>query len=129
VIGDTGISTPTRIPVGDVRTAWRSDRARYDGYFDAIASLAQLARAALAAHDWPQLGRVLDANHVLLQQLGVSCPELDALCDVARNAGALGAKMSGGGRGGNMIALARDPVHAEVLKRALLEAGAKRVYS
>ena len=47
----------------------------------------------------------MDENHRLLQEIGVSCPELDALVAAARAAGALGAKLSGGGRGGNMIAL------------------------
>ncbi|MCL5996335.1 MAG: hypothetical protein M1546_09800 [Chloroflexi bacterium] len=69
----------------------------------------------------------MNDNHVLLQQLGVSCRELDHLCSVARAAGALGAKMSGGGRGGNMIALARDADHARQLREALQQAGATRV--
>lgn len=127
VIGGTGIVTPTHVPVGDVRAAWERDRNRYEGYFDAIASLVRLAGKALVHHDLVELGHVMNANHVLLQQLGVSCAELDRLCDAARNAGALGAKMSGGGRGGNMIALARDAAHAETLKAALLRAGARRV--
>jgi mevalonate kinase len=129
VIADTGISTPTRVPVGDVRAAWQRDRDRIEGMFNAIASLAHLARGALERSDLEALGHVMNANHVLLQQLGVSCAELDALCDAAREAGALGAKMSGGGRGGNMIALARDAAQAERLKDALLSAGAKRVFA
>ncbi len=128
VIADTGIATPTRIPVGDVRAAWENDRPRYEGYFNAIASLVQSAREALAQGDLIKLGHALNANHMLLQQLGVSCKELDDLCDAARAAGALGAKMSGGGRGGNMIALARDAAHAEALREALLRAGARRAF-
>ncbi|BCX04097.1 MAG: mevalonate kinase [Candidatus Roseilinea sp.] len=127
VIADTGIATPTRIPVGDVRAGWERDPARYEGYFNAIASLVRLSREALERGDLEQLGHAMNANHVLLQQLGVSCPALDALCDAARAAGALGAKMSGGGRGGNMIALARDATHAAALREALLRAGATRV--
>jgi mevalonate kinase len=57
----------------------------------------------------------------------VSSPKLDKLCNAALQAGALGAKMSGGGQGGNMIALARDDVHADEIRRALKEAGATRV--
>ncbi|MFC1464951.1 MAG: mevalonate kinase [Candidatus Brachytrichaceae bacterium NZ_4S206] len=127
VIADTGIATPTRIPVGNVRAAWERDRDRMEGYFNAIASLVRLSREALERGDLAQLGHAMNANHVLLQQLGVSCPELDALCDAARAAGALGAKMSGGGRGGNMIALARDTAHADTLREALRCAGATRV--
>ncbi|MCL6511825.1 MAG: mevalonate kinase [Anaerolineae bacterium] len=127
VIADTGIATPTRIPVGDVRAAWEKDRRRCEQLFDAIASLVQMARESLQQRDLERLGHVMNANHVLLQQLGVSCAELDALCDAARAAGALGAKMSGGGRGGNMIALAHDAAHADALAEALLLAGARRV--
>jgi mevalonate kinase len=127
VIGDTGFSTPTRIPVGDVRAAWEKDRDRMEGMFNAITSIVYISREALLKGDWPVLGHAMNANHMLLQQIGVSCAELDDLCNAARDAGALGAKMSGGGRGGNMIALARDAEHAGVVREALLAAGAKRV--
>lgn len=127
VIADTGITTPTRIPVGDVRTGWEADPARYERLFDRIAATVTAARIALLAGDWPSLGAQLDANHVLLQQIGVSSPELDSLCNVARMSGALGAKLSGGGRGGNMIALAADEASAVQLRAALRAAGAARV--
>jgi mevalonate kinase len=64
----------------------------------------------------------------LLQTLTVSNAGLDARFAAARGAGALGAKMSGGGRGGNMIALARDDGHAASVADALRAAGATRVY-
>ena len=68
----------------------------------------------------------MDENHALLQEIGVSCPELDALVAAARAAGALGAKLSGGGRGGNMIALVTEETASEVAD-ALRSAGAVRV--
>jgi mevalonate kinase len=67
----------------------------------------------------------MDANHGLLRKIGVSCPELDALVLAARRAGALGAKLSGGGRGGNMIALVTEK-GAEKVASALKSAGAVR---
>jgi len=67
---------------------------------------------------------LMDENHSLLQKLTVSLPELDQLVEAARKAGALGAKLSGGGRGGNMIALV-EPETAEAVASALKEAGAK----
>jgi mevalonate kinase len=127
VVADTGIATPTRIPVGDVRAGRDADPQRYESLFDQIAVLVTRAREALEASDWPALGRLMDANHALLQQLDVSCRELDNLCDTARTAGALGAKLSGGGRGGNLIALACDEQDASRIRTALTKAGAARV--
>jgi mevalonate kinase len=68
---------------------------------------------------------LMDANHALLQKMTVSSVELDRLVVAARKAGALGAKLSGGGRGGNMIALVEKD-NAPELARALSSAGAKR---
>jgi mevalonate kinase len=127
VVADTGIATPTRIPVSDVRAGWEIDPQRYEVLFDQIAAVVTDARQALQTSDWPALGRLMDANHALLQHLDVSCRELDALCEAARQAGALGAKLSGGGRGGNMIALARDAASADLVRMALKAAGASRV--
>ena len=127
IVADTGISTPTKFPVAHVRQGWELDKDKYERLFDEIADLVFLARRALEASDWPALGTAMSANHVVLQQLGVSSPELDTLCAAALHAGALGAKLSGGGRGGNMIALAHDDAHANDIKQALKKAGAVRV--
>ncbi len=67
----------------------------------------------------------MDDNHALLQSLTVSSPALDRLVLAARGSGALGSKLSGGGRGGNMIALVRKE-NAPALAEALIAAGAKR---
>lgn len=126
VIGDTGIASPTSITVGDVRRGWQAEPARYGALFDAVGRAAVAARDAILSGDTGLLGRLMDENHALLQQMDVSSPELDRLCMAARRAGALGAKLSGGGRGGNMIALARAD-EAEPLAAALSAAGARRV--
>ena len=65
-------------------------------------------------------------NHAILRELGISHPRLDALVDAATDAGALGAKLSGAGWGGNMIALA-TPDAATTIGAALRSAGAVRV--
>jgi len=93
--------------------------------FDQVGRIAQAARLAIAAGQIAQLGPLMNDNHNLLVQLGVSSPELDRLVQAARAAGALGAKLSGGGRGGNMIALASDESAPEIA-RALLSSGAVR---
>jgi mevalonate kinase len=104
-IADTGIRSPTRIAVEQVRRAWEAAPARFEALFDEIAAVVEAARTAIADGQPDRLGPLMDANHALLQQIGVSSPELDALATAARGAGALGAKLSGAGRGGNMIAL------------------------
>jgi mevalonate kinase len=126
LIGDTGIRSPTRLPVGQVRQHWQSQPARYEALFDAVGALAFKARAALATGDSAALGALLDANHAILVQIGVSSAELDQLVGAARGAGALGAKLSGAGWGGVMIALATPDTRQEVAQ-ALRATGASRV--
>lgn len=125
VIGDTGIPAPTKESVGDVRRLWLRDSVYYEDIFDEIAQLALIARRSIESGKPELLGELMDQNHAFLQQLTVSSPELDKLVDAARNAGALGAKLSGGGRGGNMIALV-EQASAESVAEALMSAGAVR---
>ncbi len=125
VIGDTGIASPTRLAVGDVRAGWQAEPARFEALFDGVESIVDAARQSIESGDVAALGPLMDKNHRLLQAMGVSSPELDALCQAARDAGAAGAKLSGGGRGGNMIALA-PAGRAETIASALLAAGAVR---
>ncbi len=123
VIGNTGVRSPTSVAVGDVRKNWQADPAPSEALFAQIGEIAQQARQAIEAGEIEALGPLMDANHKLLQALTVSSPELDRLVDAARQAGALGAKLSGGGRGGNMIALA-DADNAAAIAQALMAAGA-----
>jgi mevalonate kinase len=125
VIGDTGVSSPTAAAVGDVRQAWKARKAHFEAMFDSAGALAGAARQMIEAGQVESLGPLMDANHGLLCKIGVSSPELDRLVAAARRAGALGAKLSGAGRGGNMIALVPEK-KAGAIARALEEAGAVR---
>jgi len=124
VIGDTGISAPTKESVGDVRKLWEANKVKWESVFNKIAEISLTARRAIETGKWENIGELMDENHALLQEMTVSSPELDKLVGAARNAGALGAKLSGGGRGGNMIALVK-PEQAETVAVSLIEAGAK----
>lgn len=126
LIGDTGIPSPTGKVVARVRRAWQREPAHYDALFDQIGDIADEARRAIEAGDVDALGPLMDENHGLLSELGVSSPRLDDLVEAARLAGALGAKLSGAGQGGNMIALVEEDCADEV-ETALKEAGAVRV--
>ena len=125
-IADSGIRSPTKETVGDVRRGWEANPQPYEATFDAIAACVRQARAAIATGDLPALGALMNENHALLTTLGVSSEPLDRFVAAARGAGALGAKLSGGGRGGNVIALVTEATRAAV-DAALLAAGAVRV--
>jgi mevalonate kinase len=123
VIGDTGIPASTKESVRDVRVQQHKKPERYETLFGAIGSIAITARQLIENGMPESFGPLMDENHALLRNMGVSSPELDHLVETARTAGALGAKMSGGGRGGNMIALV-PPGKAKAIARSLKEAGA-----
>jgi len=123
VIGDTGVSASTRESVGDVRKLWEGDRSHCETLFAAIGSIVHTARQLIEAGRPRGLGPLMDENHALLQEMSVSSPELDRLVAAAGSAGAWGAKMSGGGRGGNMIALVGED-EADFVAGALRNAGA-----
>lgn len=138
LIADTGIASPTKITVGDVRAAWQREPKKYEALFNEIGAISGMARNIITKTNADEnyvpavalvaLGMAMKLNHDLLISLGVSSPELDNLVQAALNAGALGAKLSGGGRGGNMLALVTPETSAQV-EAALKQAGAVRVLS
>jgi mevalonate kinase len=125
VIGDTGIPAPTKESVADVRKLWTDNTKRFEVIFDEVADISLAARRVIEEGSIEMLGTLMDENHALLQEMTVSSPELDRLVSAARKAGASGAKLSGGGRGGNMIALV-EYESAEEVASALMAAGAKQ---
>ena len=125
VIGDTGVRAPTKESVADVRKLWEADQSKWENVFDEVGDISFSARRVIEEGWTKMLGTLMDENHALLQKMTVSSAELDTLVSAARQAGALGAKLSGGGRGGNMIALV-EPDQAETVAKSLMKAGAKR---
>lgn len=108
VIGDTGVERSTRAQVARVREL----REKYPQVVDPIMRAAReiVLRAidALKGNDLDTLGELMNINHALLYGIGVSDESLEWLTNAARKAGALGAKLTGAGGGGCMIALARN---------------------
>ncbi len=127
LIGDTGVSASTRVAVSDVRQLFNSQVSATTQRLEEIGSLVERSRQLLQVGAVIKLGQCMIQNHQLLQWLTVSSPELDRLVDAAVTAGALGAKLSGGGRGGNMIALVQ-PDSVQSVREALLSAGAVHVF-
>jgi mevalonate kinase len=125
-IADTGIASPTKVVVGDVRRAWEREREKYEEIFDEIGTIAEMGRQAIERGEIDMVGQLMNENHRLLQLMGVSSPELEGLVEAARQGDALGAKLSGAGRGGNIIALVTQKTRSRV-DMMLRLAGAKDV--
>ena len=119
LIADSGIPGHTGNAVQLVRQNWINDPEHYDRIFKSIGEISNKAYDLIQSGSPEDLGPLMDQNHGLLQDLGVSSPELDQLVNAARKAGALGAKLSGGGLGGNIIALVEkgdDQIAKELVK-------------
>lgn len=126
LIADTGRPGLTRESVGAVRALYEADAEAITLILDRIGALVRHAQDAISTGDHQRLGDLMCQNHQLLRQLAVSSADLDRLVDAALDSGALGAKLSGGGRGGNMIALVQPEDEARV-EDALIRAGAAHI--
>lgn len=104
VIGDTGIKGKTKEAVSDVKKLLDKD-AKYMEYVDNLSILSDEARSYIENKDLENLGNTMNKAHENLQKLQVSSKELDEMVNIANENKALGAKLTGGGRGGCMIAL------------------------
>ena len=123
VIGDTGIEAKTKLAVRHVADLLESDKAAYENVFDEIKTLVYEGESALLLKDVVRLGGIMNQNHeILARDLGISHPRLNRLVNAARNAGAYGAKLSGGGMGGIMIALV-DEEKEQAVYDAISQAG------
>jgi mevalonate kinase len=106
VIGETGVSRSTARLVEGVRSALRKDGAGVESLFDGIGRCVLDGAEALRAGDHAGLGDAMNRNQRLLERLGVSSPEIDEMVSTAMAEGARGAKLTGAGGGGCVIALA-----------------------
>ncbi|MCD6237336.1 MAG: mevalonate kinase [Thermoplasmata archaeon] len=105
VIGNTGKVADTKKAVAGVRERKEKYPEKYSQIFEEARKLVFDARNALEDFDIRRVGELMNKNHKLLQEIEVSSEELDYLVGIALENGALGAKLTGGGLGGNMIAL------------------------
>lgn len=124
VISDTRVMASTALTVGyhvpslikrNPKLVWQT--------FDQIAKLVEKAKEAIINEDIETLGKLMNENQKLLEKLKLSHPKLDDCIEEALNAGALGAKLSGGGWGGVMFALTYPEDQNKVAK-AIAETGA-----
>ncbi|MDI6904236.1 MAG: mevalonate kinase [Candidatus Bathyarchaeia archaeon] len=124
VIGDTGVKRSTRVQVAKVRDLKDKYPRPVDPMMRAAREIVLRAIDALKKDDLETLGDLMNINHALLCGLGVSDESLEWLINAARKAGALGAKLTGAGGGGCMIALAENERLEQVLE-AIQRAGGR----
>nr|WP_276939184.1 mevalonate kinase [Helcococcus sueciensis] len=115
VIGDTGIKGKTKETVSNVKKLIKQD-SKYMEYIENLSRLSNEARKYIEDKDLENLGKTMNKAHMNLQKLEVSCKELDEMVNIAIKNKALGAKLTGGGGGGCMIALCSTLEIAEKIK-------------
>ncbi len=123
VIGISGVESLTAKMVAQVREAWQRNKSLYNRIFAEIDDLALKAAEAIREYDLEKLGEYMNVNQGLLNALQVSSPELEEIISIARHNGAVGAKLTGAGGGGAVVALC--PEHAERIAGAIRKAGYK----
>lgn len=123
VIGNTGIVANTKEMVAGVASRKKENPEKYNLLFGQAEELTFKARTALRDFDLRRVGNLMSENHHLLQLIDVSCVELDHLVELALAHGAYGAKLTGGGCGGCMVALTPSKELQEQVALAIRDEG------
>jgi galactokinase/mevalonate kinase-like predicted kinase len=124
ILAHTGVERHSGTVHKSLRERWLQGEPAVVQAYERIARLARDAKRALLDQDWGCLGATMEENHRLQRDLGGSGEANERLISAAREAGALGAKLAGAGKGGTIIALHEDP---DALCRRMLDAGATQV--
>lgn len=128
VIIDSGITGNTGQAVHDLRVLKQQQPQLVNQKLSALGQLTNQAQSCLQKQQVTQLGHIFTQAQTLLHSLKISLPFLDQLIQVANQAGALGTKITGGGRGGCLIALAQDQTSAQAISQAVMKAGAHQTW-
>ncbi|WP_156291617.1 mevalonate kinase [Oceanobacillus salinisoli] len=128
VVADSGRVGDTRMSVESVARLLKSTPKKIQRKLERIGELTHQAKHALEKAGKHFLGHLLDEAQRELETLGVSDTGLNKLIYFARQEGALGAKLTGGGNGGCIIALAQNEVHSRQLAEKLRKYGAHAVW-
>lgn len=128
VIADTGKKGATKEAILAVKDELKNNNEKAEEHIKHLGELVNQTKGYLAQNDIVKLGDALNFAQTDLAALNVSDPALDHLIHVARDNGALGAKLTGGGRGGCMIALMQTAMGARRLASILKENGAHDIW-
>lgn len=129
VLADSGREGRTKLAVSRVAQLKADKPAYVKELMQTIGGFVDQAYRAIQAGDTEELGRLMTYNHYYLNQMEVSNGHLDRIINASWLEGALGAKLTGGGMGGCVIALARDQEHAKAIAGAMHTAGAQSTWT
>lgn len=125
VVADTGVPSETRAAVADVQQLYQKNEAEIGKIIHALGDISREIKTNLEGNaDTVKIGTAMNKAQSYLEILTVSDKSLEKLIEVARSNGADGAKLTGGGRGGCIIAVAKNQDTAEKITKALHKAGA-----
>lgn len=128
IVAHTGNQSQTKDAVEDVRLLIEKKPKRYKPMIDELGRIASNGKKAIEDNNPIKLGNLMTRAHLLLNKLSVSNEKLNKLVNISLDNGALGAKLTGGGRGGSMIALCSTKEEAKYVSDKLLNEGAKEVW-
>lgn len=128
VVGDTGEKGQTKLAVAALGEKKKSNPEFIEKRIEQLGTLTNQVRNCLIADDLVELGHAMHQAQIYLREMGISNDSLDRLVDAADTHGSLGSKLTGGGWGGCMLALAKDLESAEQLREALMERKASQTW-
>ncbi|HZT34322.1 MAG TPA: hypothetical protein VFA15_00265, partial [Nitrososphaera sp.] len=123
VVSNTGIIHSTREQVSKVDLFRKRNEAEFQRIFDDYGQVHKQALNALGSGDFDKIGMLMSRNQQLLRDIGVSHPRAEEIIEIAIREGAYGAKVTGSGGGGAVIALAQDPQSGRRIAEKLRVAG------
>ena len=128
LVCDSGVHRSTKALVGSVVKRSGKETERFHAHLDEVSEISTGVVRAMKNEDTSELGLLMNRNHDLLRQIGVSTPMLDHLVEEAKRVGASGAKLTGAGGGGCVIALCDDKASRLRVARRLKQEGG-RIYN
>lgn len=128
IVGDTGKKGHTKAAVEGVRQFIDSNPKEGRALINELGMLTMTAKNSIENNHAKRIGEVMTRAHTILDKIGVSDENLNFLVSEALNSGALGAKLTGGGRGGCMIALASNREEASYISNKLIISGAHNTW-
>ncbi|OIR20283.1 MAG: mevalonate kinase [Marine Group III euryarchaeote CG-Bathy1] len=123
VIGESGVESSTMKMVKNIRELVNTNPDEFEKKFDTIGKLVKKAEQNIENGNIGEIGILMNKNQEILREMELSHPELDTIIEIARKAGALGAKLTGKGGGGNVVAISDSPKTQKMIANAIEGAG------